>query len=736
MATAAATTTDDLPPIWRVPYDLGFSVFPVEHGGKKPAGAWKQYQAARPPIELVQQWASVPRNVGIATGAVSGIVVLDLDSDDAVQEAERRGLPDTITARTAKGRHVYFRHPGGEIGNRAGVLPGWDIRGDGGYIVAPGSLHPSGALYAWDNSPGLFELADMPAWLVELLTRPEAPAPDNVRSIRTGNTWADAALRGEIADLMAAPAGRRNAALNTAAMKLAQIVAGGELGENDVKARLRATAAAIGLDATEIEPTLASGFAKGLTEPRHPPGREEAPKRRKRDKSVPIEAHDPETGEVFKVDGDVSEDAIAQAFTDRYRDTLRYDHTARAWFEWDGARWKKDSRDRAFSYARQLGRVLSRGDDGERSLRKASVAGGAERFARADPAHAVDASVWDLDPMLLSTPAGTVDLRTGKMRAADPGDFITKQTAVAPDSGEPTRWLAFLEESLGKDAEAIRFLQQWCGYCLTGLTSAHALLFIYGPGGNGKTVFLSTLATIMGDYAVTAAMETFTASKFDRHSTELAMLAGARLVTASETEEGRAWAEAKVKQMTGGDPITARFMHKDNFTFRPQFKLTIAGNHAPALRNVDDAMRRRFNIIPFTVKPAKPDHQLEDKLRAEHGRILAWAIKGCLDWQENGLVRPTAVADATAEYFDAQDLFGQWIAERCEIDPSKWELPAPLYGSWSAYAREVGEEPGTSKTLAENLEKRGFRRAKTNGLRVYRGLFLKTDRRTEDFGHD
>ena len=548
-------------------------------------------------------------------------------------------------------------------------------------------------------------------------------APLRVRGrLRGAAPRAEAALRGEIADLMAAPAGKRNAALNTAAMKLAQIVAGGHLGEGDVKARLRASAAAIGLDAAEIEPTMESGFSKGITEPRDPPVREDAPKRRKRDKSVPIEAHDPETGEVVKVDGDVSEDAIAQAFTDRFRDTLRYDHTARTWFEWDGARWKKDGRDRAFSYARQIGRLLSRGEEGERGLRKASVAGGAERFARADPAHAVDASVWDLDPMLLSTPGGTVDLRTGKMRAASPEDYITRQTAVAPDSGEPTRWLAFLEESLGKDAEAIRFLQQWCGYCLSGLTSAHALLFIYGPGGNGKTVFLSTLSAIMGDYAATAAMETFTASKFDRHSTELAMLAGARLVTASETEEGRAWAEAKVKQMTGGDPITARFMHKDNFTFRPQFKLTIAGNHAPALRNVDDAMRRRFNIVPFTVKPEKPDHQLEDKLRAEHGRILAWAIKGCLDWQENGLVRPKAVTEATADYFDAQDLFGQWIADCCDVGPTKWEQPTPLYNSWCSYAREAGEEPGAMKSFTEGLQKRGFPSKRSHGIRSYRGL--------------
>ncbi|WP_255400463.1 phage/plasmid primase, P4 family [Novosphingobium sp. HII-3] len=631
-----------------------------------------------------------------------------------------------MTVRTGKGLHVYFQHPGDKLGNRAGVRPGWDIRGDGGYVVAPGSTHPSGAQYAWQDPPPMFDLAPMPDWLVQMLAEPEAgqatrrhmPTHDRTEA------WAQAALRNELADLANAPQGQRNKALNNAALKLAQIVAGGHLGEAEVKRRLAATATAMGLEADEIGPTIDSGFAKGSTEPRNPPERERA---NRSHKNTDGERADPETGEIFTLDGDVSEDAIAQAFTSRFRDTLRYDHTAKAWFEWDGTRWKMDGRDRAFSYARELGRILSRGDKGERGLRRASVAAGAERFARADPVHAVDASVWDTDLMALGTPAGTLDLKTGKLRRADPVDYITKQTAVAPESGEPALWLAFLRDALSADDETIRFLQQWCGYALTGLTTEHALFFIYGPGGNGKSVFLNTIAAIMGDYAVTAAMETFTAAKFDRHSTELAMLAGARMVTASETEEGRAWAEAKVKQMTGGDPITARFMHKDNFTFRPQFKLTIAGNHAPTLRNVDDAMRRRFNIVPFTVKPAKPDRQLEEKLRAEHGKILGWAIKGCLDWQEHGLVRPAAVTEATGDYFESQDLFGQWIAERCTVDAGKWELPARLYSSWSSYAREVGEEPGTSKSLSENLAKRGFRRAKTNGLRVYRGLEAKAE---------
>jgi putative DNA primase/helicase len=161
-------------------------------------------------------------------------------------------------------------------------------------------------------------------------------------------------------------------------------------------------------------------------------------------------------------------------------------------------------------------------------------------------------------------------------------------------------------------------------------------VFCYGPGGNGKTVLLNTVSAIRGDYATVAAMETFVASQFDQHPTDMAMLCGARLVTAAETEEGRAWAETKIKQLTGGDPISARFMRQDFFTYKPTFKLMIIGNHEPALRNVDDAARRRINIVPFIRKPAVIDKQLEDKLRVEWPGILRWMIQGCLNWQTVG----------------------------------------------------------------------------------------------------
>jgi putative DNA primase/helicase len=421
--------------------------------------------------------------------------------------------------------------------------------------------------------------------------------------------------------------------------------------------------------------------------------------------------------------GETSEDAIAQAFARRHHKRLRFDHSAGRWYEWAGGRWQRNETKLAFHFARLLSREAS---DGKKGFCKASVASGVEAFARADPALSVTADAWDRDPWLLGTPGGTVDLRTGQLLPARQADLITKQTGTAPEEGEPHRWLQFLSEATAGDRDLIRFLQQVAGYCLTGATREHALFFIYGPGGNGKSVFLNLLNYVLGDYATTAGMETFTASKNDRHPTDLAMLNGARLVSASETEEGRAWAESRIKQVTGGDKISARFMRQDFFEFVPQFKLVIVGNHAPVLGNVDEAARRRFNIIPFTQKPVTPDRELEDKLKAEAGRILSWAIAGCLDWQANGLARPEIVTAATADYFEDQDLFGQWIEDRCERGPSKWEPANHLFHDWHDYAKAAGDEPGTQRAMSSKLKRAGFMPRKvTGGTRAYHGLALR-----------
>lgn len=438
-------------------------------------------------------------------------------------------------------------------------------------------------------------------------------------------------------------------------------------------------------------------------------------------------------------DGVITQDAVARIFADRRKNSLRYCHNAAAWYVWCGTHWMKDDTDLALQLARELTRELSAvsGRKELKEVRKVGFAAGVERFARGERVFAVTAKAWDQDPLLLGTPGGTVDLRTGLLRAPVPQEGITKITTVAPlETANCPLWLKFLDEATGSDTELIRFLQQWCGYALSGLVLEHALVFVYGPGGNGKSVFLNIVTGILGDYAMTAAMDTFTASPNDKHTTDLAMLRGARLVTASETEEDRSWAEARIKQMTGGDPITARFMRQDNFTFCPQFKLTIVGNHKPLLRNVDDAARRRFNIVPFIIKPVHPDRNLDEKLRTEQPAILRWMINGCLDWQKNGLIRPQSVREATETYFSDQDLFGQWLDEETDAEPNnrnKSETSAALYKSWSDFATRSGENPGSQKAFAAEMRKRGFEAFRTGSLgRGFRGIRLRVQKRHGD----
>lgn len=436
-----------------------------------------------------------------------------------------------------------------------------------------------------------------------------------------------------------------------------------------------------------------------------------------------------------------SEEATALRFADLHGSERRHVALWNRWLLWNGAHWRVDDTQRTRELMRRLCRKVAREYQKEtnkqmtaRTIASRRFIEGAERLASADSRIAAHPDQFDADPWALNTPAGIIDLRTGKMRAHKADEHCTKITAVAPDAScSIATWLSFLDRAAGGDTELIDFLQRMTGYALTGSILEHALFFLYGTGANGKSTFLNAVTGCIGDYHRTAAIETFTASTTERHPTDLAALRGARLVTAVETEEGRRWAESKIKSLTGGDRIAARFMRQDFFEFTPTFKLVIAGNHMPSLRSVDEAIRRRFHLVPFTITipPAERDPKLGDKLQQEWPGILHWMICGCLDWQRRGLSPPPIIQKATANYLEAEDTLAAWIDDAGTRDSNAWEYTADLFSSWRKFAGRSGEYAGSLRWFSQRLQDRaesiGLRRGRDgSGRRGFYGLRLSS----------
>jgi len=424
------------------------------------------------------------------------------------------------------------------------------------------------------------------------------------------------------------------------------------------------------------------------------------------------------------------EDTVAKAFAETYAGMCVYDHTAGAWFVWKDERWQRDIRATVFHRAREFARgVRAKMEKPPSGLAKIAFATAVERASRADPKLAVSHEIWNPNPWLLGTPGGALDLQTGNLRANTPDLYISRYTNVTP-SAEGTAaplWQQFLGAATNGDVDLQNFLQRLAGYMLSGDVREEALTFLYGPGGNGKGVLLGALMNILGDYAVSVPIDVFTAGSRLNLEYYRAQMPGARMVTASETETQATWAESQIKEMTGNEaPLSARNPYGQPFTFFPQFKIVLVGNHAPKLKGRSPAMERRLRVIPFNHTPAHPDHDLKDKLRAEYPAILRWMLNGCLAWQRHRLGSARAVQAATSAYFEQQDAFRQWLDERCIFDPSFSLKPGILLADFNAWAKANGAEPASANVFAELIDRTpGLRRAKSNGVRFVGGIGLQ-----------
>lgn len=406
----------------------------------------------------------------------------------------------------------------------------------------------------------------------------------------------------------------------------------------------------------------------------------------------------------------LTEAGSAERFAEQHGDQVRFDHTRKRWLLWRGHRWAPDAdaaiHRLALAFVRGWQReVLDLPGEKESAMkfllrleRRDALASMIGLAASLKPL-ADDGRDWDADPDLLGVPNGVVDLRSGELRDGRPEDRITMQAAVAFDPAATCpRWEQFVAEIL-PDLDTANFIHRAIGYALTGHTSEQILLFLLGRGANGKGTLQDVLRRMLGDYGHALAFSVLEETRAGSPSNELAALAGRRLVISSETSEGRRLDAGRVKWLTGGDQIRARFLYLESFEFTPTFKFMLAANHRPVVADDSPGFWRRIRLIPFT-KTFAVDPTLAPALAAELPGILAWAVRGCLLWRSEGLRAPEAVLTATEAYRETSDMLGSFLAEACETGAGLSVAAGDLYrqyGSWAA-SQGIGERERLSAT--------------------------------------
>jgi len=429
-----------------------------------------------------------------------------------------------------------------------------------------------------------------------------------------------------------------------------------------------------------------------------------------------------------------SEIWLAENLVEKYGDDLRWVRDRKIWYVYRGDIWVADvSLIMNYSIEFCSGIAALVANDSQlksaeikaRAIASAHTVKAVAQLSESMPKVQANVDTFDADKDLLGVPGGIVDLRTGAMLPLDRERYISRRTTVAPVKAAAPLWEAFLLEACGGNLTKVAYLKRMAGYCLTGRTEEHVFFLLWGSGGNGKSTFLNCLAAILGEYCATAAMDTFTAHKDAAHPAGIAALAGARVVQCQETRPGQTWDEGLVKQLTGGDAVTARFMFGNPFTFIPLFKLIFSGNHQPHISSVGPAMARRIHVVPFQCQPRVVNKLLGEQLRDEYPAILAWMIEGAREWYTEGLNPPQEVLMATEDYLESEDTMGRWLLESCETETQGRGRSVELYENWQDWCNRQGSNPGSNVVFAKKLKERGFQSQRYNSGFEWHGLVLK-----------
>lgn len=438
----------------------------------------------------------------------------------------------------------------------------------------------------------------------------------------------------------------------------------------------------------------------------------------------------------------------AFALVHLYQKRLRY-VVGTEWIIWTGMRWRRDNKRAIIQFGHMVSVVRLEaallmvkeavGEDArERALARARYAHGRgnlpmiERMlktAATMPRIVMEADELDKDRFLMGVKNGVLDLRTGSLIEARPEQFITRRTEVPffADATCPT-WERFISDVFQGDSELVEYVQKCLGYALTGDIREQYIWFAYGAGSNGKGTFMEIVKDLMGEYASTILFNSLMAGGENDKNDDIAGLRGKRFIFASESEKGKKLNEARVKKMTGGDTQRARHLYGEFFEFLPEWKIWVMTNHRPKITGTDRGIWRRMRLIPFLASfEGAPDLTMPQKLRAELPGILAWAVRGCLMWQADGLGLPWAVAEATEEYRQSEDTLGMYIKERTVKDPSLHVLAGTLYENYKEWARSSGiDHPLTSQAFKKALEERGYKQSHTNRGNVWKDLGLSS----------
>lgn len=746
----------------------GIPVFPLIARDKKPLTEHGLKDACTDVAQIEQWWRKWrDANIGMPTGKASGRLAIDIDTkagatyDMLVVLSPTGKIPATMTAQTPSGGlHLVFRYPRDlEIRNSASkILPGIDVRGEGGYIVVAPSVTATGQ-YEWTNG---LEPAPLPSWLVKLLT--EKPEPSPIRKLPVSPiasaddrdaywlAWALAQAPGHSDDL---------------GFQLAQQLL---LDPNvrDIDGTLAAYARQATFDTSkpftdkDIDRWLKSAQQSNIVR-RGEPAKNPRPKAqtarplpaRPRLHAVPTVTEEPaEYGENYSGDEPPTEQkpkeihnrtdlGNARRFVERHGQNVRHVAAWGSWLIWDGQRWRKDVDGEAIRKAKETARAMWKEcadieDDKDRQdmARHCARSEGESRLkamlslAESEPEVAITPERLDANPWLLNVLNGTVDLKTGELLHHDRAHLCSKIAPVEYDAlaACPT-WLAFLNRIFAGDTDLVSYVQRAVGYALTCEISEQCVFVLHGSGANGKSTFLDTLTRLLGDYGMTTPADTLMWKQNSGIPSDVARLMGARFVSASESADGRRLDEEFVKRISGGDKISARFMHHDWFEFWPVLKLFLAANHKPNIRGTDNGIWRRIQLWPFdvTIPKEEQDRHLAKKLQAEAPGILAWAVRGCLIWQQDGLNPPAKVTGATAEYRSEMDTLGRFIEESCVLRPNAQASAKSLYERYQRWCDENGEKDQGQHRFGRYLGDHGMKRERVRSGIMWAGIGLVDD---------